>query len=83
MDEKQEQLWLEGERAANVGILRFALKALGYESPESEHTKWILEREAAIAQLRMVCREHGDNDWPDTLHLADIIDKHLRRHLSD
>jgi hypothetical protein len=24
---------------------------------------------------------HGDNDWPDDLHLADVIDKHLARHL--
>ncbi len=32
------------------------------------------------AMLRYVCGEVGDNDWPDTLHLADVIEKHLFRH---
>lgn len=27
--------------------------------------------------LRQVCDEFGDNDWPDNLHLADVIEKHL------
>lgn len=42
---------------------------------------WILEREATVAQLRQVCDDFGDNEWPDGLHLADVIEKHLARHL--
>jgi len=43
----------------------------------------ILERSEAIAVLRDICDEYGDNDWDDSLHLADIIEKHLRRNLDD
>ena len=43
---------------------------------------WIIEREAAIRVLRCVCSEFGDNDWPDDLHLSDVIEKHLYRPLS-
>jgi hypothetical protein len=39
------------------------------------------ERKEAIAKLREVCEEFGDNDWEDSLHLADIIEKHLYLHL--
>lgn len=39
------------------------------------------ERDETIAMLRHVCEEHGDNDWPDNLHLADVIEKHLWRNL--
>jgi hypothetical protein len=39
------------------------------------------EREQAVASLRDICRQFGDNDWPDDLHLADVLDKHLGRHL--
>lgn len=35
------------------------------------------ERSATVAILRQVCTSHGDNDWRDNLHLADVIEKHL------
>lgn len=41
------------------------------------------ERVAAIATLRIECAEYDDNDWPDNLHLADIIEKHLARNASE
>jgi predicted secreted protein len=41
----------------------------------------VLEREAAVQALREMCRDFGDNDWPEDLHLADILDKHLAKHL--
>lgn len=68
-----------GQRQVWLNILRQAVNALGYE--EGEALAWILEREQAIAMLRTLCAEHGDNDWPDDLHLADVIDKHLGRYL--
>lgn len=37
------------------------------------------ERQAAVAMLRIECAEYDDNDWLDSLHLADIIEKHLAR----
>lgn len=41
------------------------------------------ERAETIFILRIICKDHGDNDWEDDLHLADIIDKHLGKHLID
>jgi hypothetical protein len=37
--------------------------------------------DAARAMLRIECAEAGCNDWPDNLHLADVIEKHLCRSL--
>lgn len=80
MNEREEKIYDEGQRSAWRMILLHAVKELGYrDEPAVAHHRWILEREAAVAQLRMACREHGDNDWPDDLHLADVIDKHLMR----
>lgn len=50
-------------------------------SEQSGHRNWNHERTAAIAILRELCAEFGDNSWPDTLHLADVIEKHLGKHL--
>jgi hypothetical protein len=32
-----------------------------------------------LRALRLACAEVGDNDWPDDLHPADVIEKHLLR----
>ncbi len=76
-----ETSYLQGQRAVWVSLLGECLKNLGYRSPEAGGSSWILEREAAIAQLRTICADHGDNDWDENLHLGDIIEKHLARHL--
>lgn len=76
-----ESDYLRGKRAALTGILRHLLRELGYDSKEAEKTRWIIEREEAIAQLRDLCGEVGDNEWDESLHLADVIEKHLTRHV--
>lgn len=73
--------YLRGARAVWRNLLRQALNELGYTAPENTAHRWVTEREEAIAKLRGLCAEHGDNDWDEHLHLADIIDKHLGRHL--
>ena len=70
-----------GSRAAWLQMLQICLQNLGYKSEEGGRSAWISEREQAISILRQVCDEFGDNDWPDNLHLADIIEKHLWRNL--
>lgn len=35
------------------------------------------ERAEAIAYLRRLCERYGDNDWPDDLLLAEILEHHL------
>jgi hypothetical protein len=78
MSEMNEQDYERGYRAAMRLILGEAVRALG---PEGDTDRWRLERADAVAMLRQVCAEHGDNDWPDDLHLGDAIEKHLWRHL--
>lgn len=80
-DDAREVAYIEGQRSVWRRLLTDALRELGYDSPEATNAKWIAEREEAIAKLREVCGEHGDNNWTPSLYLADIIDKHLARHL--
>jgi hypothetical protein len=77
----REAGYIEGKRRAYIDLLHLAAKGLGYEDPLAEAASLITEREEAIVILREVCEEHGDNDWSEDLHLADIIEKHLARHL--
>lgn len=43
----------------------------------------VSERQETIKSLRGLCKDFGDNDWPDDLHLADVIEKHLGKYLVD
>ena len=74
-----ERSYVEGNRRAWLTVLGTCLRELGDDAPES--ARLTLERQEAVAQLRELCERFGDNDWPDDLHLADVIDKHLGRHL--
>lgn len=44
---------------------------------------WNAERAAVVLILRELCQEFGDNDWAENAHLADVIEKHLAKHLWD
>ncbi len=74
-----ERDYIKGSKAAFRIMLAECLRNLG-DAERNAHS-WRLEREHAIAILRDVCKEHGDNDWDDDLYLGDIIEKHLGRHL--
>lgn len=79
MTDTEEQAYVQGSKQAWLMMLQECLEHLG----ETERDKygWVLERQSAIQQLRSLCREFGDNEWDEELHLADIIDKHLGDHL--
>ncbi len=79
----EESAWVQGNRAAWVRMLQACLIQLGIEDLEAGKARWAMEREEAVAMLRQVCAEHGDNDWPDNGYLRDVIEKHLWRHLPD
>jgi hypothetical protein len=82
MDQKEERAYLRGQRSAWRTLLSQCIQELGYgDDLVAAKARWITEREAAVAMLREVCGEHGDNDWPNDLHLADVIEKHLARYL--
>ncbi len=70
-----------GQKVLLVRQLASIVKELGYDDPEAAKARWIVERGEVVAMLRCECERHGDNDWPDTLHLSDVIEKHLFRHL--
>ena len=76
-----EESFESGRRAAWLTMLHTCLRSLGYDDPVAKSLRWVSEREGAIAKLREVCSEHGDNDWPNDLQLEDIIEKHLADHL--
>lgn len=83
MNEQEEAAYIQGARAAWRRILAEALRGLGGYSDPGDFTRerLIAEREEAISALRSLCREFGDNDWDEKLSLADVIEKHLGRHL--
>lgn len=74
-------MYEEGERMAWRSMLSNCCRNLGHDDLEAKKAAWIAEKEAVISTLREICEEHGDNDWEDNLHLSDVIEKHLRRHL--
>lgn len=76
-----EQDYIRGSRAAWHAMLQLCLRELGIDDPVAGHVRWVSEREHTVAMLRDVCERHGDNDWPENLHLADVVEKHLGRHL--
>lgn len=80
MTEQEEQIYLQGQRAAWVWMLRTALRELVGSEAYTEiqlAARLALEREDTISALREGCREFGDNDWEESLHLRDIVEKHL------
>jgi len=79
-----EQSYGIGRNRAYITIMMNCAKALGFDGTEALNTArvaWIEERQAAVNALRDLCETFGDNDWPDTLHLGNVIEKHLARHL--
>jgi hypothetical protein len=65
----------------HLTYLAAALQGLGRESAEWTQIRLVAEREDAIATLRRICGEFGDNDWPAELHISDILTKHLEPYL--
>lgn len=77
--------YVEGRRRTLLNQLSqaisdlLALGAAKQEDPEIQIATLILERQETIAKLRDLCNEYGSNEWPENLHLADIIEYHLVR----
>jgi len=84
-EDEHDGAYTEGQRVAYRTVLGDVLHKLGYNltNPGFRLAALVREREETISALRSVCQAFGDNDWPDDLHLGDVIDKHLRRHLEE
>lgn len=83
MPPPEESAYERGRRSAYQSMLADAIRELGYDTIDARKSKWIVEREDVVAALRSICEDHGDNDWDEKLSLADVIDKHLHRHLDE
>lgn len=83
MISEEEKAYSQGSRMDWGARLRECLRHLGYDDPEARRAGWIIEREAAILALRDVCSTFGDNEWDEDLSLADVVEKHLARHLHE
>lgn len=83
MNEAEEGIWVRGHKAAYEAMLGDCLRAIGIDDPTAQAAAYLEERIAVIAYLRGICAEYGDNDWPDDLHLSDIIEKHLMNYMGD
>lgn len=81
MTEKEEAAYTRGKRYVWQLMLQEAI--MGLEMTGQTLESLILEREATVAALRSACEHHGDNEWASNLHLADVVEKHLVRHLPD
>ena len=74
--------YIAGRKNAYTALLRDCLRALGHDPDDTTLAAQLAsERQEAITALRELCGPFGDNDWPDDLHLVDIIEKHLGRYL--
>lgn len=79
-----ERGYEDGPRTANLIALRTLLRAIGHDANEPDGVKLarlVVVYEETRLKLRDVCAVFGDNDWPDDLHLGDVVDKHLANHL--
>lgn len=79
MTEQEEIAYNRGRKALARDLLAYAIKELGADIPDG--ARLALERADVVAYLRTACTDHGDNEWPDDLHLRDVIEKHLVRYI--
>lgn len=86
MTPDEEAAYEQGRKAAALSLLRYALGEVGTSVNDdlfAQIARFRLERGVTVIALRHVCADYGDNDWPDNLHLADVVEKHLERPLRD
>ena len=79
MTPAEEKAWEEGRRSAYRSLLGECARELG--GGDRKLAAALAEVETARVALRRVCAAHGDLDWDERLHLADVVEKHLARQL--
>lgn len=81
IEDAREEGYEAGNKMAWLMILNEALRHLSQDMPDA--AKLTSERTLTILALRTICRDFGDNDWPDELNLADVLNKHLLPYLEE
>lgn len=82
MTESEEQAYLQGKRQAALELMQLSLSMVGREHI-TDAQKLECERAETVRKLREICEIHGDNDWEDNFHLADVLERHLFDHLEE
>ena len=72
-DNNISKIYEAGQQSVYKHLLEIAIRNL----PEAKAESYRMERLDTISWLRTQCELYGDNDWPDDLHLIDILNKHL------
>lgn len=75
MTDEEIEVWTT-ERIATIQAL---LRKLADKSPEY----FWREIDQAVAQIVIGTAKANDFDWPDDLHLADVVDKHLAYYIKN
>lgn len=78
--EIKDVAYIEGTKAFARHILNTALAEL--DNGESRE-RLLIERSEIVSALRKICEDFGDNDWDDSAHLPDVIEKHLAYYLEE
>ena len=76
-----EQDWTAGNRAAYASMLQECIRHLGVDDPAAAHAAWLVEKQELSAIIRRLCEEYGDADYPDNLHLGDVLTKYLEPYI--
>ena len=84
-----ERDWMAGQKFAYEALLAECVRHLGVRATvkldddgKEVPVAGMIERTALVRILREVCERFGDNDWPDNLHLGDVIERHLVPYLA-
>lgn len=80
MTPEEIEAYNRGVHVAATAMLRQCLFNLP-DSHEKSTGFLIAEREEMVQTLRWLCKDFGDNDWKADQNLADVIEKHLGKHL--
>lgn len=76
----KEAAYIQGQQAVWRSLIQQGLSKL--EGNEYTRSELLLERAEAINALKTLCEEFNlPIAWDDSLHLADIIEKHIYRSL--
>jgi len=77
LQEVREESYLWGQKQLLVSQMREIIRQLGYPA-DMTIEKRIIEREEALIALRQKCQDAGKpSNFPNDIHLADIIQKYL------
>lgn len=86
VEDRIDQAYIDGKRLSLSYLLGHIVGELGYDrelTAEERVARLVSEREQIVAKLRDLCADFGDNDWPNSLHLGDVIEKHLAPYLDE